>query len=649
MLAMTVWAASDSLGTVEQSRLARIENAVSKVLSKAGINFSGEFRSQFLLSRVDGDGVRKSFRKDEGVEFTSVDFDISARPNSAVSGRLIFRLHQDWRNLWSSYKNPISSRWISVNGLVKSVFSYNVGDFRQKYSPLTLYSPDIEIPYEPEIFARQRKMAMDEVFLGDNDRLMQGVNMNFDAEIVPVFREFHLNVLGSRLKMVTDNEPGQKKVILDSTLMDKYCFGTNLSMGFIPQLSVGGSFLTIFDNRYSYGADLELADTIAQRTMVYAGRAGFGTAPWIDPKAFNILLSAEFALSSDDTSWLKVDTISPTQYVLNLHSKKINGIVVSADLKSTLKLGSSGAMRFDLGFLSNAPDFRNELAQSPTFFAFRIMNSENDPGTGALYSTFDALYRHVFEFCVSENAAKEGNLMGWLKGPMSKNAYGTGILTQREIRKVQPDNALSLVMPFGPATPNRIGAKAGLSADFLDKAIHVSGAFKYLSEQEPLSARLDNTTTLYELPKTAFLEAGGGLSVNVAALGKWWPHPLILSGGYTLSRASNDGITQFAGSPWETTVHFINGGLYWTFWRKASLLGGLQYVTTGIDGILDNVVRDLAQLHWAAGLEYKVSDGGTLTGSFGFTDVTHTDETNPNASTADFRQWQTDLYLTVRF
>jgi tRNA U38,U39,U40 pseudouridine synthase TruA len=62
LLGMTVWAAQDSVDAVEKSRLGKIEEAVSKVLSKAGINFGGEFRSQFLLSRVKGDGVNKAAR-----------------------------------------------------------------------------------------------------------------------------------------------------------------------------------------------------------------------------------------------------------------------------------------------------------------------------------------------------------------------------------------------------------------------------------------------------------------------------------------------------------------------------------------------------------------------------------------------------------
>lgn len=151
------------------------------------------------------------------------------------------------------------------------------------------------------------------------------------------------------------------------------------------------------------------------------------------------------------------------------------------------------------------------------------------------------------------------------------------------------------------------------------------------------------------MPKSNFFEVGGGLSIDFASFGEWWPYPFILSGGYKLSNGSNDGVVQYPGSPWEITANFINAGLYWTFWKRASLLGGFQYLKTSIDDLSDNYVWDVTELHWAAGLEYKVSDGGTLTGCFGFNDITHSDEADANASIMDFRQWQTDLYLTVNF
>jgi hypothetical protein len=160
---------------------------LERIMAKAGISIDGEFRSQFLKTDITGKGADTTKRTDESAEFTSVDFDIKARPNTITQGRLIFRMYQDWRNFMSNFDNPIFTRWISIDGTLNGMFSYNAGDFRQKYTPLTLYAPDIDLLYEPDIFAKERAIAQNEVFIDNNQRMLQGVNANFAAEIAPVF------------------------------------------------------------------------------------------------------------------------------------------------------------------------------------------------------------------------------------------------------------------------------------------------------------------------------------------------------------------------------------------------------------------------------------------------------------------------------
>ncbi len=654
ILSFSTMAVEDSLETGDESRLDRIENAVSKVMSKAGINIGGEFRSQFLLSRVTGNAVNEQYRKDEHVEYTSVDFDIAARPNTALQARVIFRLHQDWRNFFSSLKSPVFARWLSVDGLVKNVFSYNVGDFKQKYSPLTLYSPDVDISYEPEIFAKLRRQAMGEVFLGDNERVLQGVNMNFDAEIVPIFKEFHFNLLGSRLRLAGVGTESAVADPVEEAEMDKYLLGVNTDMEIIPDLKVGGSVLDIFDSRYTYHGKSEDSATVKkQQTLVHAERLGFGTGKFIDPEKFNVALNGEIAWSFDDSVWFGDTVISNNNAdtIIEFDAATTKGTAWKADLSAHVGLGSAGALDIGIGYLRNGFNFRNELAQSPTLLSRRIMNNENDVDTWALFSAFDALYRQVFKFCPSENAFE----LGFFKGPMSKIAYTCGLLTQEEMKTVLLDESLFLVMPFGPATPNRKGLDARLAGDFLEKALLFSVDVKYLNEIIGMSGRPDssNNALVARWPEATFYEIDGGLSVDIAKLGNWWPYPFIFSGGYKVSNASGDAVTGYTKSAYSTNVDFINAGVYWTFWKRASLLGGFQYLKNTYDDIYTDYLWDVTQIHWAAGLEYKVAEGGTLTGSFGFTDVQYSDEADDvlgtDASESNFRQWQTDLYLTVNF
>jgi hypothetical protein len=133
-LAGVSYGAPDSLSM----RLDTVESRMEAILNKAGISFSGDFRSQYFHSKASGNVVDSTKRLTETNEFTSVDFDIKARPNDAIGGRLIFRMHQNWQNFFSDISNPIFTRWISIDGSLENIVSWHLGDFKAKYTPLTL-------------------------------------------------------------------------------------------------------------------------------------------------------------------------------------------------------------------------------------------------------------------------------------------------------------------------------------------------------------------------------------------------------------------------------------------------------------------------------------------------------------------------------
>ncbi len=106
--------AEDTAVTVSEDLGKRIE----RILATAGISFHGEFRSGYFGSVLWDTGKNTYGRTKETDEYSSVDFDIHARPNDAVACRLIFRMHHNWPNFWSSPGNPIFSRWISIDGKI---------------------------------------------------------------------------------------------------------------------------------------------------------------------------------------------------------------------------------------------------------------------------------------------------------------------------------------------------------------------------------------------------------------------------------------------------------------------------------------------------------------------------------------------------
>ena len=674
LLAATV--ATVVAGTSEErdARLKDLEAKVSSAMTKAGVTFGGNFQSQLTASKVSGDSVISSDRRaSENIEYTSVDFDIAARPHEAIGGRVILRMHTDWRNLFSVYGSPIMSRWISIDGGSKDIFTFNVGDFRQKYSPLTLWSPDIEIASEPLIFAQRRQDAMNEAFLGGNERLLQGVNLNLGMQLAKdekvLVKGLQLNVFGARTRLAAGNRDMRIWTAQDweRSLYDRYVVAGNLDAEVLPQIGIGGTFLSNFDwlSTYEKGNRVQ-AEMNAMRTFVAAGRMQLGTARFVDPEYLNVRISAEFASSNDDSVTYVKDTVPVVDDTVITHHA-IKGTALRAGLDASFRSAEMFGVTVNGTFISTAENFRNEMAQSPVFLKRRIMNSNNDMTndwqSGQLYSTFDALYRHVFNFAPTQNAA---GVSGWSKEPMLKSAWTSGILDQGELASLESlnllDTVVALVMPFGQATPNRQGVTAMLNADLLKKAIKANVSFGTLSQITVLDSVITRATaTLADSlqvtvvnPKTTYLTVGGGLSVDIHKFGIL-PYTCEIGGGYNLSKADRASV-----GGWDkasTTVGLLNAGLYWQFWKKAALLGGYQSAVTTVSGLIAadtalNCGYVRTQSNWAAGLQYFVTDAGSLTATFGQVASKTTGDKIAlvyDPAQLGFKQNQFDLFLTVKF
>jgi hypothetical protein len=629
-----------------------LQEKVEGIMAKEGISVNGMFRSQYLHSSISGDGAVASRRSEESIEYTSVDFDIRARPNTLTQGRLMFRMHQDWRNFFSDVGNPITARWISIDGQAGGVFRYNVGDYRQKYSPLTLYSPDIALLFEPEIFAAQRRDAMSEAFLGGNDRLLQGVNMNLDASLensqTTLLRELHLNVLGARLRNVETAIGDGSKVtsFVEKSYFEKFLGGANADLALPYGLNAGGSYLVIFDKLGSYNpglpitgvpqpADPELA---AQFTNIFAGRGGVDVGSMLGWSAGSLSLGAEYAMTQDDTAFF-ADTSANSP----IKHESIDGAALMARLQG----GWSGskAINFKLGgtYHRNEADFRNELAQTPSFRGERIMNLENDSSvvssrimgpSNAQYTTFDALYRHAFKFSPSAGTNS------WHKAPFSKNSYNKSIMTQGEMAAFaanRTDIALQMVMPFGPATANRDGFTMDLSLGAWEDKVQAAALFSSLKEIE--GDRIDSARAL---PATAFAQFGGGLKFEIGSM-LGFAYPLTLSGSFVRSSAENDGLANDSVFvPTTLESDFLNAGLRYKFWRRAAVLAGYQQIKTRNTR---PVKLEETQQNISGGLEYKIADGAYVTGEVGRISF----EPAEGSPHKEFSQLQTDLFLSVRF
>ncbi len=665
--AMAVYGhAADSSSTSSGNILKTLE----QIQAKAGISFGGEFQSQFLSANIDGDAAKANRRNTETAEFTSVDFDIKARPNTITQGRLIFRMQQDWRNFYSDISNPIFARWLSIDGTAKGMFSYNAGMFKQKYTPLTLYTPEIDVLYEPDLFAQQRRVAKNEVFLDDNQRLLQGINLNFGAEVYPIFNSLKVNAMATRLRAVETNIKNGSKVValIDTSAMEKFMAAGNADITFLRGISAGGSFLDIFDNKASYskGGDT-VADTMAQNTRIGDLRIGVDIGTLANAKNWKLGVSAEMAFSSDDSAFYDTigrgaaiaDTAATHQFPgLNLAKNTISGSALKAQLNAAYSVPDVFNISLEAGFIKNTSDFRNELAQSPSFFGRRIMNFENDTVYNVLssiYSTFDAMYQQVFKFAPA--AISPTALNWWYKEPFMKNSYTSMVFTQQELAKAKYnyfksrflDPSVQLVMPFGPATPNRTGVTGHAAMGFLNDRLQAKAVFASLKEIDTTVIAATATSSAKIIPKTTYSQAGGGIKIQLEKF-IGWQYPINISSSVVSSKASNDGILGDTAYPAGSIVNnFYAENIYFKFWKRAAFLFGMEFIKN--DYTTDQTFT-MNQTLTAIGLEYKVSEGSYVTGTLGQVNVTHSGnptKININTSTSDFNQKLVSLYLRVMF
>ncbi|NLG16371.1 MAG: hypothetical protein GX556_03440 [Fibrobacter sp.] len=643
----------------DQGKLDQIQKSLDNIMAKAGISIGGEFRSQYLGSKIGGDSLDPSKRSSETNEFTSVDFDIKARPNEAISGRIIFRMHQNWQNFFSDISNPIYSRWISIDGNPMGMFRFSIGDFKEKYSPLTLWSPDIELLYEPYVFARQREVAMDELFIGDNYRVLQGFNLGFDAEIVPIFNEFHFGLIGARLRSTETNIQNGSKVVdwfenaktASKYPMSRYLVGSNLDMTFLKGVNFGATYLFTFDHRGSYLGSDTLARSNQEKVSIISARPGVDIGKIAGFDGIGLGVKTEFAFSIDDSTLFDsvgVDANNAT--VKDFTDTITSGLAINLGVNFDMKTSDVFGIVFGASYMMNSKDFRNALAQTPSFIGHRIMNVENtqiDTAGGVKdtvvhYSTFDALYHSVFKF----TPQKASN--NWVKAPFMKTSYYRGIMDKSALNTFASegfDPSVQLVLPFGPATPNRAGISTNLAVSLLNNGIELSGLLLALKEAEGES--VENGGVEVEGEKTAFMQVGGGLKVDFSKFIEVFKYPLELSGSIVSSSAKNKQV----GNDYTITSNFKNLGLYWQFWKRGALIGGLQLISNEAEFLGIASKQNLA--HWTGGVEWKVSDGAAIVTTVGQI-LADNDElaswgTGTSSDGHDYNQLLLDIFLRVKF
>ncbi len=632
--------ASSTEDIVERQK--EILSKLDSVKVKEGVEFGGEFRSEFFRSQIDGNGTNEELRKREDITYTQVDFNIKARPNTSTTANVIMRMHASWPNFFGSLNNPISTRWISLDGKIGDFVWYHVGDLKAKWSEYSIWSDNSEQIFEPYVFAEQRAQQMNEAFLGDNYRPVQGVDLKtaFKAGKVDYIG---INLLGARLRtafMPKENPTSTKpqNLIVNSfegAEMDKFLVGGKFDIE-TYNVALGASYHATMESPLTS----KYSVTAPMTTTNLAVTANIGIDRMAKLDGFTIEPKAEFAMST-----YSLDTVGGKVIHENFIGD-VDGNNSDMAMKAGAKLGFEAKKTFnvmlDVGYVNNGTNFRNDLSQSPEFIGQQIMNTDNldKPEVNKNYTYFDARYHGAYK-AVTKMETEQG--MAYVPYPTSKCSYTNMTLTAEESGALRAQTSeQAYFQPFTPfaygaATPNLTGLDLDFNIGALDNGIEVAGYFSTISEIEGFinehSYTITETDTagketevtktdVYNWETASFTNFGIGANIHIGKLAGI-SRIIDLSVGYEMASATraegaNGTDENNEDGEMNLTSGLLNAGLYVNLIPRLSLLGGFQMFSNADDTKVKNEdgkevnLLDRTDMHWLAGLEYKLNDGAYL-------------------------------------
>ena len=594
--------AASAASVVENQEL--LESKVDSVNAKRGVEITGSIRAVAQTSRFSTDDDPTGINKMPNVEkdeFVTADLNFGFRPWENVRANATLRLEAGMQEYFAAAAKSISVAWLNAEGNLGNNFYWVVGDFRQAYSPLTLFLPSLDIMYEAQIFARKRYMAEHEQFIEGNQRNLQGVNLQFRKELSEALGEVRAEALFARINRtaVLDLSGAEGNILPNDDVlgasqaanMDKFLVAGNLEM--LPlnrSLYLGVTPMYIFDNENSYTytyrhpgndvsepyekVDINPYEPNAQETFIVSGRLGADVASIMKNKNLILDLTGEFAISNDkvyspDSAWaVEYDEAgNVVGFAKNeddefyfeqtgYSSEKLQGMALLVNANLGYKTDAFG-VRLAVDFVRNDSNWFNNLAQSPRFFAQRIQNSDKDGQTvkysvnSPLYSSFDALYNFRPKFSpvttglgTNDDAFMKSDANSYNIANYNKNSWTTNVYTRNQLALLEQlsDPALQMSLPNGLATANRVGARTNLIANVKD-FLEVQGLFSFFNQVKPISwvasdDHLGNVVVL-NYKAAQYMEFGGGAKVDIfKALG--FNKPLELSGSYKHSERKLD-------------------------------------------------------------------------------------------------------------
>ncbi|MDR2732376.1 MAG: hypothetical protein LBB36_04070 [Fibromonadaceae bacterium] len=296
-----------------------------------GFSLNGRAKGGLISSKLSSEALPDGEDISDYSAFTDFLLNISVRPSNETKASFDLRFHKDWQSAYREGNNTPIVRWWSYDGnILDKRLKFNLGTMRVAYTPLTIYLPEPDLVMEPEIFAEQKKEAMEERYLdGTNRRLLQGLNLEYKTEAGMFDRIFMQGTI-VRLRKVAD---GKDRIFFDfDPNKDRFSMAARIGVETFG-LSMGVNDVYTF-NRFS--SSLKNIDTLDyEKNNVLSFELSYNSKKLFPgPLAFGV--GAEYALS--EWSWWQHAKVQPDQ------ERVVNFVSVSVPYSVGPTINASGTM-----------------------------------------------------------------------------------------------------------------------------------------------------------------------------------------------------------------------------------------------------------------------------------------------------------------
>ena len=672
------------------------------LVARAGLEFGMVAEGEYLKSEVDGslaDPDRETIDKEQS---TLVDLRIGARPWSELGADVVIRFQQDWQTYFSNRSRPIHLRWAQIHGKAFGRLAYAVGDFKEKWSPLTLWAPELELLMEAPIFAQAREEAMADEFVGDNDRVLQGAKAN---AVLPFgeLLELRLDGYASRVRRAEflDGASNTLDANKHAAVMvakhgsefgiqsdlEQWSFGANAELMVAKNAYVGGSFVWTFEDENTWrknddparadsgysrnGQNWYLDNLWATDNKVVSVRGGVDVAGFLGLSNLVADATGEFAMSGLSYNWLPpaepgykvyVENVSPAEARAMANGFRVDPASLQMEVVSETGTGSftDSVVNASYDVLgAEAPD----ALEGQAIYLELNAGWKTDAMTAVVTGRFidvDSSYVNLMAQSPTFRAERIMNVENDLSGAgVAAPLYSAFDAMYQYRPKASP--LRNVPYQQAPYMQNAYTNSIGTSGFVPDPDLQLLLPFGYatpnrtgfdlkldaalngkVAVQGVLSMLAEKETEAGFASTAEFAKFGGGAMVDVAGFAGW-KRPLQLSGSYTLTTADYD---YLIGGADTYTSAMVNAGLKWEFVDKFFLLGGYQR----IDASWDKAPGERTQQQWRAGVQYRLKNNSYAQWSVGqvLVDSDVADATGV-LSSEDFSQFLTQVKVRAEF